>query len=119
MWLTTSLLERSLSYASTRELDEVSRSLEQTGREFYQRSREALKNDALAGRLAAAALRQPRQSASGPKRFASSGTAAQPERFYLSGKDGDHLNYLVRRESEVLVWSRSLGGWPWSGSAAE
>ena len=52
LWLSTSLLERSLGYASTQELDKISRLLEQTGREFYQRSREALKAEALAGRLA-------------------------------------------------------------------
>ncbi len=36
--------------------------------------------------------------------------SGEAERFYLSGNDGDHLNYLARRGSEVLMWSRSLGG---------
>jgi hypothetical protein len=49
IWFAVSLLERSLSYAATRELDEISKSLEKTG-EFYQRSREMLKSDAEAGR---------------------------------------------------------------------
>jgi hypothetical protein len=31
LWLTASLIEQSLSYATTRELDEISRALETTG----------------------------------------------------------------------------------------
>ena len=50
LWITTSLLDRSLSYASTGELDRLSRSLQKTGKELYQRACDALKNDALAGR---------------------------------------------------------------------
>ena len=33
LWITTSLLDRSLSYASTGELDRLSRSLQKTGHE--------------------------------------------------------------------------------------
>ena len=53
LWVTTSLLERSLGYAASgqTELDEVSRSLEKTGREFYQRARASLKADAEAGKI--------------------------------------------------------------------
>ena len=51
LWITTSLLDRSLSYASTGELDRLSRSLQKTGKELYQRACDALKNDALSGRL--------------------------------------------------------------------
>ena len=50
IWITTSLLDRSLGYATTGELDRLSRTLEATVRQFYQREREALKQDALAGR---------------------------------------------------------------------
>ena len=32
LWVTTSLLERSLSFSSTKELDDLSHSLENTGR---------------------------------------------------------------------------------------
>jgi nitrogen fixation/metabolism regulation signal transduction histidine kinase len=109
LWLSTSLLERSLSYSSTQELDKISRLLEQTGREFYQRSREALKAEALAGRLAAQHYDQ-RQIGQWPEAVREFWDSAQPERFYLSGKDSDQLNYVVRRETEVLAWSRSLGG---------
>ncbi len=51
LWISTSLVERSLSYTTTKELDDISKSLEQTAREFYQQARLALKADAGAGRL--------------------------------------------------------------------
>ena len=50
VWITTSLLDRSLRYATTGELDRLSRTLETTAKQFYQRERDALKQDALAGR---------------------------------------------------------------------
>ena len=43
LWVTTSLLERSLSYASTGEMDQLSKALENTGREFYVAARQQLK----------------------------------------------------------------------------
>ena len=36
IWITTSLLERSLGYATTAEIDRLSRTLEGTVRQFYQ-----------------------------------------------------------------------------------
>ncbi len=50
LWITTTLLERSLGYATTEELDGLSRTLEGTMRQFYEREREALRQDAGAGR---------------------------------------------------------------------
>ena len=50
VWITTTLLDRSLRYATTGELDRLSRTLESTAKQFYQRERDALKQDALAGR---------------------------------------------------------------------
>jgi nitrogen fixation/metabolism regulation signal transduction histidine kinase len=35
--------------------------------------------------------------------------SGQPERFYLSGSEGDRLNYIVRRGDQILLWSRPLG----------
>src|ERR1700686_4352900 len=52
VWISLSLLDRSLSLASTRELDQVSKSLEKAGRELYQRARDSLKEEANSGRLA-------------------------------------------------------------------
>ena len=47
IWITTSLLERSLGYATTEELDRLSRTLEGTVRQFYQRERDSLKREAM------------------------------------------------------------------------
>ena len=54
--ITTTLLDRSLRYATTGEIDRLSRTLEATARQFYQRERAALKADALAGRTPPAAF---------------------------------------------------------------
>jgi nitrogen fixation/metabolism regulation signal transduction histidine kinase len=109
LWITTSLLDRSLSYASTGELDRLSRSLQKTGKELYQRACDALKNDALSGRLEPlryAAVRQAQWPAP-VKSFFDGGEA---ESFLRSGKDGDRIDYLARRGDEVWQWSTSLGG---------
>jgi nitrogen fixation/metabolism regulation signal transduction histidine kinase len=108
IWFAVSLLERSLSYTATRELDEISKSLERTGREFYQRSREMLKSDAESGRTPP--LRHlPSDRDRWPQVIRDFWDSGEPERFYLSGQDGNRLNYLVRRGGEVEEWSRSLG----------
>ncbi len=54
LWIATALLDRSLAYTATQELDALSKSLEQTAREFYQEARQNLKEDAAAGRRVAA-----------------------------------------------------------------
>src|SRR5262245_18744785 len=51
IWITTSLIERSLGYATTEELDRLSRTLEATGRQFYQRERDSIRRDALDARF--------------------------------------------------------------------
>ena len=53
IWITTSLLERSLGYSTTDELDGLSRTLEATVRQFYERERESLRKDAALGRTTA------------------------------------------------------------------
>ena len=104
VWVTTSLLESSLRFAarSQPQLDELSRSLEQTGREFYQRARASLKADAEAGRIE-------------PKRFPASDPAVREfsdsgehDGFALAGSDGDRLDYFVRHGSEVWSYSSEL-----------
>lgn len=108
IWLATSLLERSLSYSSGSRLDELSRTLEKAGREFYQQSCAGLKRDALAGRRPA--VRYARNVSpswpAGVQEFWESGEA---EQFALSGEESDRLEYLVRRGNEVWVYSRPLG----------
>jgi nitrogen fixation/metabolism regulation signal transduction histidine kinase len=115
VWITTTLLDRSLAYSTTGELDRLSHTLEATVRQFYQREREALKEDALAGRMS-------------PTRYAVVNAAAWPEtvrafwnsgdseRFALSGSSGDHLDYMRRADSKdagspgVETFSRDLRG---------
>ena len=109
LWITTSLLDRSLSYASTGELDRLSRSLQKTGKELYRRSCDALRNDALSGRLKPLRYAPAGQPQWPPlvQSFFDSGDA---ERFLRSGNDGDQIEYLARHGDEVWQWSTSLGG---------
>ncbi len=104
-WMTTSLLEHSLTYASTRELDEISKSLEQTAREFYHQARENLKNSIDAGRVEAQRHKAPFTGAM--LEFAES---REPERFLISGRDGDEIELLRKHGAEVWRFSQKLGG---------
>ena len=49
VWITTSLIEYSLEYSTTAELDIIARSLRVTGREFYKHMRDELQQNAAAG----------------------------------------------------------------------
>ncbi len=49
IWFTTSMLDWSLTYSTTDQVDLLSKSLGRTGREFYQRAKADLKRQALAG----------------------------------------------------------------------
>jgi two-component system nitrogen regulation sensor histidine kinase NtrY len=112
VWIATSLLDRSLSYSPTGELDRLSRTLEGTARQFYQREREILKADVSAGRLT-------------PTRYTTGSTPAWPEpirafwdsgeaeRFELTGDGGDHVVYLRRADGDapaVDAYTRDLRG---------
>jgi two-component system nitrogen regulation sensor histidine kinase NtrY len=109
IWISTSLLDRSLGYSTTAELDRLSRTLESTVRQFYQRERDALKRDALAGRVAKAAY-----SADAPDNWPEPVRAfwetTETERFELSGTGGDHLSYMRRADRRIEVYTRDLGG---------
>src|SRR5579859_1498681 len=104
LWVTTRLLELNVGYAarSQSQLDEVSRSLQKTGFEFYQRARASLKSDAQAGRITPHRLAPDDPSV---KEFWDSG---EPERFTLAGPAGDRLDYLLRHGSEVWTYSTPL-----------
>jgi len=114
VWITTTLLDRSLRYATTGELDRLSRTLETTAKQFYQRERDALKQDALAGR------RQPTTyeaaNAQGwPEPVRSFWESGETERFGVSGASGERVDYMRRvsgpeRPPGVEVYSRDLGG---------
>src|SRR5690349_21240494 len=85
LWIAASLLDRSLSYTTTKELDELSKSLELTAREFYQQARENLKAEAAAGRLSAVQYASA-QKETWPANIREFRDSTEAERFALSGK---------------------------------
>jgi nitrogen fixation/metabolism regulation signal transduction histidine kinase len=108
IWVTTTLLKVNPNYYAVNQLDALSRALGRTGHEFYQRACADLKRQAQAGQLAPVKFTQT-QSAAWPtpvREFADTGAE---EKFATSGKDGDRLDYLVRRGAEVWIYSMSLG----------
>jgi signal transduction histidine kinase len=113
VWITTSLLDRSLRYATTGELDRLSRTLETTAKQFYQREREALKRDALSGR-APATIFATATSAEWPEPIRSFWESGERERFGVSGANGERVDYMRRADDParpgVEIYSRDLGG---------
>jgi two-component system nitrogen regulation sensor histidine kinase NtrY len=108
LWIAASLLDRSLSFTTTKELDELSKSLELTAREFYQQARENLKAEAAAGRVSAVQYAAAQKDA-WPASIREFRDSTEAERFSLSGKSGERLDYLVRRGDDVWIYSRELG----------
>jgi nitrogen fixation/metabolism regulation signal transduction histidine kinase len=106
IWITTSLLEGSLNFSTTDELERVSRSLERTGSAFYRLQREELKRRAGTddGQRFAAADRS-----SWPPQVKEFAESPDAERFLLGGNDGDRLEYLARRGEDVWSYAASLG----------
>ncbi len=114
VWITTTLLDRSLRYATTGELDRLSRTLESTAKQFYQRERDALKQDALAGRTRATTY-EAATVAQLPEPVRSFWESGEPERFGVSGANGERVDYMRRVDTagagpRVEVYSRNLGG---------
>jgi two-component system, NtrC family, nitrogen regulation sensor histidine kinase NtrY len=101
LWVTHNLLERSFDLSPIDEMGALSQSLRDTGRELYQLNREALRRDAISGASKAEHLKP-----SGAQSFWDRGEA---EAFELSGNNGDRLDYYVRRNDEVLRYSRPMG----------
>jgi two-component system nitrogen regulation sensor histidine kinase NtrY len=101
LWTSLALLERSLRLPPLAELDAVSQSLQKTGRELFKESEELLKRDVAEGKTEPRHLK-PEEAQS----FWESGKTDWLER---AGNDGDRLDYYVRKENEVLVYSRPIG----------
>lgn len=108
-WISVRMLHYSLSLSSTAELDQVSRSLEQTGREFYRQASASLKQDAALGRISPKlfSIRAKSQWPAAVQEFYTNGDR---ESFNLDGAAGDRLVYLVRRADGVAMYSASLNG---------
>ncbi len=108
VWTSIELLGYSLDLAPVRELDRLSKSFERVSREYYQRSRERLKQDAASGVLAPRIYPSSGRS-QWPARiqeFADSGAA---RRFDSTGAEGRVLDYIERTPTGVRVYSRELG----------
>ena len=114
VWITTSLLDRSLRYATTGDVDRLSRTLETTAKQFYQREREALKQDALAGRTKPT-IYMTANAAEWPEPVRSFWESGEAERFGVSGASGERVDYMRRADGRgdlrgVEIYSRELGG---------
>jgi two-component system nitrogen regulation sensor histidine kinase NtrY len=95
VWITTTLLDRSLRYATTGELDRLSRTLENTAKQFYQRERDSLKHDALAGRIRPTTY-EAADGSQWPEPVRSFWESGEPERFGVSGAGGARVDYMRR-----------------------
>jgi two-component system, NtrC family, nitrogen regulation sensor histidine kinase NtrY len=101
LWMTTSLLQRSLSYAPTQELDDLSKSLESTGQKFYQNEKEALRAAAKAGKV------EPRYV--DPNTAPEFWESEEAEQFSLTGTKKDTLELMVREQATIAVYTQPLG----------
>jgi len=108
VWITTSLLERSIDYSSAAGLDTISKELNRTGLEFYRRTREDLKQHAQAGEMVPRKY-LPSERANWPDTVKAFATGEDADKFLLSGQEGNRLDYLVRHGDEVWSYSASLG----------
>jgi len=99
VWLTTLLLNQSLRLSPVNQLSDLSRSLEKTGKEYYQQAKDQLKADALAGRVAPVDLPNAKDLLS----------SEDSEGFVLTGDGENQLLYLVRTPTGVTAWERPLG----------
>lgn len=111
LWISIALIKHSLALgdAGTADLDLLSKSLHGVARDFYRQSCENLKREAAAGRMIPVRFSEGSFS-KGPEFLQQFWDSKEPERFELSQPDGDRLDYLVRRGSEILVFSRNLNG---------
>jgi len=108
VWITNSLLERSLEYSSTTQIDALSKSAQLIGLEFYRHMREDLKDQARSGRLAPLEYLQAERTR-WPEAVQSFAAGSESEGFALTGKEGNRLEYMVRRGGDVWVYRMALG----------
>jgi len=108
VWITTSLLQQSIDYSSTSELDIISKSLQRTGKEFYQRACDDLKQRAQAEQVSSQKY-LPQEHTNWPEAVKAFAEAGEAEKFVRAGHEGDRLDYFVRHGDEVWSYSASLG----------
>jgi nitrogen fixation/metabolism regulation signal transduction histidine kinase len=104
--LTTTLFHLSLTPA--RELDELSRSIEQTGKEYFQQARQTLRDNAKSGAVQGvhfALAKRGSWSASMNEFWDSEET----DSFNLTGDQGNVLEYYRREADGIAVYTKRLG----------
>ncbi len=107
LWISVSLLDRSLSLSPNNELDETSRALRATGRQLYLQVCQSLKRDAASGAVASAS-HDASSAAAWPAAWREFWESPDAERFVLS--NGARVDYLVRRGARLSVYSAPLRG---------
>jgi nitrogen fixation/metabolism regulation signal transduction histidine kinase len=105
VFIMTSLLERSLSYATTEELDRLSESLHNTALDYYQQARESLKDDARTGTASHKTLLAAKRT-EWPSTAVEFWDSGENERFDLTGDGGEELEYFVRHGADVWVYTQ-------------
>ena len=107
LWISVSLLDRSLSLSPNNELDETSRALRATGRQLYLQVCQSLKRDA-AGGAVPGAFHDAASESAWPSAWREFWESPDPERFVLV--NGDRVDYLLRRGLRLSVYSAPLPG---------
>jgi len=124
VWITTSLLEFSLDFSSTTELDNMAKSLQRTGHEFYQHVRDDLQQQA--GRPPGPGALPPQKYTPGEranwppevKAFAESG---EPEQFLPAATKGTGWTTWCGTAAKSGLIRQAWAEWsgsPWTGRSA-
>jgi two-component system, NtrC family, nitrogen regulation sensor histidine kinase NtrY len=108
VWITNSLLDTSLDYSSTNQLERVAQSLRVTAREYYRHVEEDLKKGVAPGKRPAQKYGAANR-AQWPQSVQDFSASGEPSDFQLNGENGNRLDYLVRHGNDVWVYSASLG----------
>ena len=108
LWITTRLLDWSLNFSTTGQLETLSRTLERTGHQFYRRERDDLQMRAAAGTIPPAKFTAATR-ASWPPAVRSFFESGEPATCVYSADQSDRLDYLVRHGEDVWSYSAALG----------
>jgi nitrogen fixation/metabolism regulation signal transduction histidine kinase len=97
-----------LSLTPSRDLDNISRSLERAGREYYQQSEDILRSEALAGKVQAEHFELVSRRA-WPEALNEFWDGGEQEGYNRTGNAGDMLQYFRREPAGIAVYSMHLG----------
>jgi two-component system nitrogen regulation sensor histidine kinase NtrY len=109
LWLSSALMQRSLTFVPTGDADRLAASLEHVAREYYRQAREHLKADAASGLIEPQRFTTAAGSA-WPASVVQFSQSADTERFVLSEPAGDRLSYLQRHGGEIWLYTKALDG---------